>query len=38
MYEPMHKVYGPTHRKEVFPHADWRFLVRTAKNLAAAFW
>jgi DNA-binding helix-hairpin-helix protein with protein kinase domain len=37
-YEPVHKVYGPTHRKEVFPHADWRFLVRTAKNLAAAFY
>ena len=36
-YEPVHKAYGPTHRKEVFPHADWRFLVRTAKNLAAAF-
>ena len=35
--EPVHKVYGPTHRKEVFPHADWRFLVRSAKNLAAAF-
>ncbi|NMB79910.1 MAG: hypothetical protein GYA23_12545, partial [Methanomicrobiales archaeon] len=35
--EPIHKVYGPTHRKEVFPHADWRFLVRSAKNLAAAF-
>ncbi|MCK9580287.1 MAG: hypothetical protein M0Q92_07530 [Methanoregula sp.] len=37
-YEPVHKAYGPTHRKEVFPHADWRFLVRTAKNLAAAFY
>jgi DNA-binding helix-hairpin-helix protein with protein kinase domain len=36
-YEPVHKVYGPAHRKETFPHADWRFLVRTAKNLAAAF-
>jgi DNA-binding helix-hairpin-helix protein with protein kinase domain len=36
-YEPVHKVYGPTHRKEHFPHADWRFLVRTAKNLTAAF-
>ena len=35
--EPIHKVYGPTHRKETFPHADWRFLVRAAKNLAAAF-
>lgn len=36
--EPVHKVYGPTHRKETFPHADWRFLVRAAKNLAAAFY
>jgi DNA-binding helix-hairpin-helix protein with protein kinase domain len=36
--EPIHKVYGPTHRKETFPHADWRFLVRAAKNLAAAFY
>jgi DNA-binding helix-hairpin-helix protein with protein kinase domain len=36
--EPIHKVYGPTHRKEAFPHADWRFLVRAAKNLAAAFY
>jgi len=35
--EPIHKVYGPTHRKETFPHADWRFLIRAAKNLAAAF-
>lgn len=35
--EPIHKVYGPTHRKETFPHADWRFLIRSAKNLAAAF-
>ena len=36
--EPIHKVYGPTHRKETFPQADWRFLVRAAKNLAAAFY
>ena len=36
--EPIHKAYGPTHRKETVPHADWRFLVRTAKNLAAAFY
>nr|WP_319376412.1 hypothetical protein [uncultured Methanoregula sp.] len=35
--EPVHKVYGPTHRKQSFPEADWKFLVRTAKNLAAAF-
>jgi DNA-binding helix-hairpin-helix protein with protein kinase domain len=36
-YEPVHKVYGPTHRKEIYPGADWRFLLRVAKNLAAAF-
>ncbi|MDD4485036.1 MAG: hypothetical protein PHD55_11820 [Methanoregula sp.] len=36
--EPIHKVYGPSHRKEAFPNADWKFLVRTAKNLAAAFY
>ncbi|MGD0081472.1 MAG: hypothetical protein ABSB80_12595 [Methanoregula sp.] len=35
--EPVHKVYGPTHRKLIFPTADWKFLVRAAKNLAAAF-
>ncbi|MCK9632244.1 MAG: hypothetical protein M0R30_11470 [Methanoregula sp.] len=35
--KPIHMLYGPTHRKETFPHADWRFLVRAAKNLAAAF-
>lgn len=35
--EPVHKVYGPSHRKERYPDADWRFLLRTAKNLAAAF-
>ena len=36
--EPIHRVYGPSHRKEFFPNADWKFLVRTAKNLAAAFY
>ncbi|HVP96200.1 hypothetical protein [Methanoregula sp.] len=36
--EPIHRVYGPSHRKEAFPNADWKFLVRTAKNLAAAFY
>ena len=35
--EPIHKVYGPSHRKQSFPNADWRFLVRTAKNLSAVF-
>lgn len=36
--EPVHKVYGPSHRKQSFPDADWKFLVRAAKNLAAAFY
>lgn len=36
-YEPIHKLYGPSHRKEVFPNADWKFLVRAAQNLASAF-
>lgn len=36
-YEPIHKVYGPSHRKDLYPDADWRFLLRAAKNLAAAF-
>src|SRR5271157_900748 len=36
--EPIHRVYGPSHRKASFPDADWKFLVRTAKNLAAAFY
>lgn len=36
-YKPIHSVYGPSHRKQVFPEANWRFLVRTGKNCAAAF-
>ena len=35
--EPIHKLYNPSQRKIVYPNADWRFLVRVAKNLAAAF-
>lgn len=33
----IHYLYGPTHRKQVFPKADWAFLVNAARNLAAAF-
>jgi DNA-binding helix-hairpin-helix protein with protein kinase domain len=36
-YKPIHMLYGPSHRKQVFPEANWRFLVRAAKNCAAAF-
>lgn len=35
--EEIHKLYGPVHRKQYFPDADWRFLVHTAVNCAAAF-
>ena len=33
----IHELYGPAHRKVHFPSADWRFLIRTAHNCAAAF-
>lgn len=36
-YEPIHHLYGPSHRKQRFPNADWAFLVNTARNVAAAF-
>lgn len=36
-YKPIHMLYGPSHRKQIFPQANWRFLVRAAKNCAAAF-
>ena len=33
----IHALYSPAHRKIEFPTSDWRFLVRTALNCAAAF-
>lgn len=33
----IHELYGPQHRKQYFPTADWRFLIRVARNCAAAF-
>lgn len=36
-YEPIHHLYGPSHRKQRFPDKDWAFLVNTARNAAAAF-
>src|SRR5262249_54483625 len=33
----IHVLYSPAHRKTAFPHADWAFLVHTARNCAAAF-
>ncbi|CAM2139612.1 Helix-hairpin-helix domain-containing protein [Pararobbsia alpina] len=35
--EPLHHLYGPGHRKQQFPDADWAFLVNAARNVAAAF-
>jgi DNA-binding helix-hairpin-helix protein with protein kinase domain len=36
-FKEVHFLYSPAHRKTAFPHADWRFLVHTAMNCAAAF-
>jgi len=33
----IHAVYSPRDRREKLPKADWKFLVRVAANLAAAF-
>lgn len=34
---PIHELYSPTQRRDHFPKADWRFLIRTARNCARAF-
>jgi len=36
-YREIHRLYSPAHRKVEFPRADWAFLLRVARNLAAAF-
>jgi len=36
-YKPVHMLYGPSQRKQVFPEANWQFLIRAAKNCASAF-
>jgi DNA-binding helix-hairpin-helix protein with protein kinase domain len=36
-HREIHMLYGPTDRKAAFPDASWAFLVRAARNLAAAF-
>ena len=36
-HREIHALYGPTARKAAFPDASWAFLVRVARNLAAAF-
>lgn len=32
----VHELETPSHRRAFFPQADWRFLIRTARNCAAA--
>jgi DNA-binding helix-hairpin-helix protein with protein kinase domain len=36
-HEPIHHLYSPAHRKQRYPDKNWRFLVNTARNTAAAF-
>ena len=36
-HEPIHKLYSPVHRKQLFPERGWDFLVRVAMNVALAF-
>ena len=36
-HREIHALYGPTDRKAAFPDASWAFLVRAARNVAAAF-
>lgn len=35
-HRPIHELYAPGSRKQHFPHADYRFLVRAATNFARA--
>lgn len=35
-HKPLHELYAPGSRKQHFPQADYRFLVRTASNIARA--
>lgn len=35
-HKPLHELYSPGPRKHHFPHADYRFLVRTATNISRA--
>jgi DNA-binding helix-hairpin-helix protein with protein kinase domain len=36
-HREIHALYGPNARRTAFPDASWAFLVRVARNLAAAF-
>jgi DNA-binding helix-hairpin-helix protein with protein kinase domain len=34
---PLHELLGPRSRQELFPGAQWSFLIHTARNIARAF-
>ncbi len=34
---PLHELFGPRRRQELFPDAHWTFLVHAARNVARAF-
>ena len=36
-HRPIHELYAPGSRKQHFPQADYRFLARSASNIAKAF-
>ena len=36
-HREIHALYGPIDRKTAFPDASWAFLLRAARNVAAAF-
>ncbi|MFZ4848213.1 MAG: helix-hairpin-helix domain-containing protein, partial [Caldilinea sp.] len=35
-YKDLSELYIPANRKKAFPNADWKFLIWTARNMAAA--
>ncbi|MDK9700713.1 MAG: hypothetical protein OEM52_11265 [bacterium] len=35
-YDPLHHLYTPSNRKNVFPNASWAFLAHAARNAAAS--
>lgn len=36
-YHPLHRLYSPAERDQLFPDRDWGFLVQAAAHLAEAF-
>lgn len=36
-FHDIHKLYSPKNRRDIFPEANWKFLIHTANNLARVF-